>query len=98
MMAAALSSGRMEDKFKFSSPGDMHIGPSSPELDALTDVDQMCVARVRPLVRIYSVRTGQVAYVGQVVNLEQEVKTRCDNIPPRQMELPILRIIRPTRE
>ena len=86
------------DKFTLSSANDMHIGPSFQELDALTEEEQMCVARVRPLVQIYSVRTGQVAYVGHVVNLEQKVKKRYDNLPPHPRELPILLISRPTRE
>ena len=88
----------MGDKIKFTASDDMYIGPSFPELDALTDVEQMCVARARPHVQIYSVRTGQEAYVGHVVNLEQEVKKRYDNLPPRPRELPILLTIRPTRE
>ena len=75
----------------------MYIGPSFPELNALTHVEQMCVARVHPLVQIYSVRTGQVAYVGHVVNLEQKVKKWYDNLPPHPRELPILLISRPTR-
>ena len=84
------------DKFKFKAPDDMYIGPSSPELDALTDSEQIGVARVRPLVQIYSVRTGEVAYIGHHVNLDPKVATRYDKIPPRPRELHILRIIRPT--
>ena len=83
---------------KFTESNNMYIGPSFSELNALTHVEQMCVARVRPLVQIYSVRTGQVAYVGHVVNLEQKVRKWYDNLPPHPRELPILFIRRPTRE
>ena len=66
----------------------MYIGQSFPEPNCLADVEQMCVARVRPLVQVYSVRSGQKAYVGHVVNLEQKVDTWYKDLPPRQRGAP----------
>ena len=58
----------------------------------------MCVARAHPLVQICSVRTGKVAYVGHVVNSDQKVKRRYDNLPPHPKGPRILLTIRPTGE
>ena len=75
----------------------MHAVRSFPELNCLAAVDQMCVALVRPPVQVYSVRSGQEAYVGHVVNLEQNVASWYDALPPHPRGLPVLLISRPTR-
>ena len=75
----------------------MYLGPSSHELNCLADFERMCVARVRPIVQVYSARSGQTAYVGHVANLVQKVGKWRDNLPPNPMGLPILLISRPTR-
>ena len=81
-----------------SKENDMDIGPSFPELSALTEIESMLAARVHPLVQVWTVRTGQAAYVGHVVNLEQRVAKFFDNLPISPREVPILLIRRPTRE
>ena len=50
------------------------MGPSFPELDTLTEIEHMLVARVRPLVQIRTVRTGLAAYIGRIANLEKKVE------------------------
>ena len=81
-----------------TAANNMYVGQSFPELNCLADVEQMCVARARPIVRVYSVRSGEKAYVGHVVNLEQKVATWYENLPPRPKNLPVLFISRPAME
>ena len=76
----------------------MNIGPSFDELNCLTDVEQMLVARAHPIVQVWAIRTGQSAYVGHVVNLQQKVVEFFSNLPPNPKDLPTLLIRRPTRE
>ena len=76
----------------------MYLGPAVPELNCLPDIGRMCVARVHPIVQVYSARPGQTAYVGLVLDLVQKVDKRCDNLPPRPTDLHILLISRPATE
>ena len=62
----------------------MYLGPSFPELDFLTDVERMLVARVHPTAHVYSARSGRTAYVGLVVNIRNNVGKWYDNLPPNQ--------------
>ena len=60
----------------------MEIGPSSPEMDSLKEIESMLVAICRPLAQIWALRTGQTAYRGHVVNLEQRAHKFFANPPP----------------
>ena len=56
-----------------TTENDTDIGPAHPDLAALSAIESMLVARVRPLVQDWAVRAGQLVYVGHIVNLEQKV-------------------------
>ena len=59
----------------------------------------MLVARVHPLVQVFTLYpSGQLGYVGHIVNLEQRAVEFLEAIPPPPENLPILLIRRMTRE
>ena len=59
----------------------------------------MLLARVHPLEQVFTLYpSGQLGYVGQIVNLEQKSVEFLEAIPPPPEELPILLIRRMTRE
>ena len=84
-----------DDPSYLKEANDLYFGQSFPELNILTECDQMCVSRARALAQVYSVRSGKTAYVGHDVNLEQKGTSWYENHPPRPRELPVLPIIRP---
>ena len=59
----------------------MDICPSFPELDGLTEIESMLLAIYRPLTQIWTLRTGQTAYRGHVVNLEHRTRKFFPNSP-----------------
>ena len=64
---------------------------------ALSDFEEMVLARVHPLVQVYSIpRTGELAYVGHVCNFRQNVRRFMKDLPVRPAEMPIV-LIQPRR-
>ena len=56
----------------WTSANGAHLGRRFPEIDALIDVEAMLLARVHPLISVFTVQpSGQHAYRGHVCNLEQ---------------------------
>ena len=84
--------------YHLTAQNNMSLGPSFDALNCLTDIERMLVARVHPIVQVYTARTGQTAYVGHVVNLRNNVDKWYDNLPPHPRDLPIILVSRPTRE
>ena len=63
----------------------MALGDTFPALDALTDVEAMLVARVHPLVQVFTLYpSGQLGYVGHIVNLEQKAVEFLEAAPRRR--------------
>ena len=82
-----------------TAANNMSLGGTFPELDALTDIEAMLLARVHPLVQVFTLYpSGQLGYVGHIVNLEQKSVEFLEAIPPPPKDLPILLIRRMTRE
>ena len=73
-----------DDPHTLSAANEMSIGPSFPELDCLTEIESMLAAIYHPLTQIWTLRTGQAAYRGHVVNLEQRAHKFFANLPPRR--------------
>ena len=70
------------DPLTLSAENEMDIGQSFPELDCLTEIESMLVAIYHPLTQIWTLRTGQTAYHGHVVNLEQRTHKFFFQPPP----------------
>jgi hypothetical protein len=55
--------------------------PISPELQGLTQVEEMLVARALPIMRVYIRPGGQRGYSGHCVNLPQHVDELASSLP-----------------
>ena len=63
----------------------------APELEELTDFEEMVLALVHPLVQVYSVpSTGELAYVGHVCNFRQRVSKFLSSLPTLPVDMPFV--------
>ncbi|CAN0456677.1 unnamed protein product, partial [Ascophyllum nodosum] len=46
----------------FSADSDMNPGYVPPQLEGMTQVEQMLIAKVAPIMRVYRLKGGQYAY------------------------------------
>eukprot|EP00969_Alexandrium_andersonii_P280391 12396075-Alexandrium_andersonii.AAC.1 len=78
----------------------MDLGGRVPDaLKRLTDFEEMLVARVHPLVQVYTLHpSGQTAYVGHIVNYRQRVVEWVRQLPVSPGDAPIILVRRKTRE
>ncbi|KAK3933276.1 ATP-dependent DNA helicase [Frankliniella fusca] len=51
----------------------LRIGEVPPELDNLSFIEQLVIARVHPVVSVYRLKSGQRAFSGHVINFRQDV-------------------------
>jgi DNA replication protein DnaC len=66
-----------------------------PALAQLTDMEEMLISLVHPLVQVYSIpRTGELAYVGHICNFRQDVKAFMRSIPMDPSKIPFV-MVRP---
>ena len=73
--------------------------PVPPELAALTDFEEMLVSRIHPLLQVFTLfPSGQLAYVGHIVNLRQHSVEWIQDLPLRPEDVPIVLVRRRTRE
>ena len=64
------------------------------ELQNLTQVEEMLIARAFPVMNIYcKPRGGQMAYKGHVITSPSDVQTVADTLPNCPEDLPIIRLI-----
>ena len=64
---------------KFSSENDMIPGPVPIALQGLTEIEEMLIARVFPVMQVYTrPRGGQRSYKGHVLNLPHNVQKVVD--------------------
>ena len=75
---------------KFSTANDMHPGPVPECLQNLTQVEEMLIARVSPIMYIYRKHGGQRGYKGHVLNLTQDIQSLLDKLPQAVSKLPVL--------
>ena len=77
---------RDPEKRDILAPSDnMYIGPSFTEIDALNEIESMLVAIYHPLAQVRTLRPGQTAYVGHVVNLQQKCHRFFSKLPLRRL-------------
>ena len=98
-----LSSNRNRDKYnclrcatdkgqpkKFSRENKMVPSPVPPELQGLTLIEEMFIARVLPLIHLYVKPGGQRRYSGHCINLPQNVSELVQTLPRYPTELSII--------
>ena len=57
----------------YSDGNNMDPGPVPPALQELTQVEEMLVSPVMPMMSVYRLPHGQIGYGGHVINLPQDV-------------------------
>ena len=75
---------------KFSKANNMHPGSVPECLQNLTQVEEMLIARVSPIMYVYRKHGGQRGYKGHVLNLSQDIQSLLDKLPQSVSNLPIL--------
>ena len=60
------------------------------QLKGLTQVEEMLISRVCPIMRIYRKHGGQRGYKGHVLNLPQDVQSFLNRLPSQVADLPVL--------
>ena len=60
------------------------------QLKGLTQVEEMMISRVYPIVRIYRKHGGQRGCKGHVLNLSQDVQRFLNRLPSQVADLPVL--------
>jgi hypothetical protein len=72
----------------------MISSPIPPELQGLTQVEEMLVARALPIMRVYIKPGGQRGYSGHCVNLPQHVDELASSLPryPKDLSVIIVKI------
>ena len=67
-------------------------------LAELTDLEEMVISLVHPLVQVYTIpSTGELAYVGHVCNFRQHVSEFLETLPVRPKDMPFV-LVRPRRK
>ncbi|CAB4033970.1 Hypothetical predicted protein, partial [Paramuricea clavata] len=75
---------------KFSAENDMDPGIVPEQLTGLTQVEEMLISRVCPIMRVYRKHGGQRGYKGHVLNVPQDIQSFLNRLPSRVADLPVL--------
>ena len=68
----------------------MDPGEVPEELQGLTEIEEMLIARIFPIVSVYCLRGGQYAYRGNVINFPQDVMEFASHLPRNPSSLDVL--------
>ena len=68
----------------------MDPGLVHQQLQGLTQVEEMLIARVCPIMSMYRKHGGQRGYRGHVLNLPQDIQSFLNRLPSQASDLPIL--------
>ena len=84
------------DKHKvklYSCANNMHPDPVPPELQGLSQVEEMLISAVMPMMALYRLPYGQYGYSGHVLNLPQDVSSTATSLPhlPSELDIVIVR-------
>ena len=74
----------------YSADNGMDPRPVSPELLELTQVEEMLISSVMPIVSLYHLSHGQFGYSGHIINLPQDVATFVKTLPRSPSQLDVL--------
>ena len=75
---------------KFSSNNDMNSGEVPEELQGLTELEEMLIARVFSVMLVYRLREGQHGYYGNVINFSQDVQEFTTHFSQNSSSLDVL--------
>lgn len=75
---------------KFGAENDMDPGIVPEQLKGLTQVEEMLISRVCPILRVYRKHGGQRGYKGHVLNLPQDIQSFLNRLPSQVADLPVL--------
>ena len=75
---------------KFSAENNMIPSPVPKELQGLTQIEEMLIARAFPVISVYTKPGGQRAYKGHCINFPQDIQELADTLPRYPKELPII--------
>ena len=78
----------------FSADYDMDHGDVPPHLEGMTQVEQMLIAKVAPIMRVYYLKGGQYAHGGQFANIPQDVTGFTTSLPRLAADIPVLVVSR----
>ena len=73
-----------------SSGNDMDPGIVREQLRGLTQVEEMLISRVCPIMQVYRKHGGQRGYKGHVLNLPQDIQSFLNRLPARVADLPVM--------
>lgn len=75
---------------KFSEENNMDPGDVPEELRDLTEIEEMLIAQVFPVMSVYRLRGGQLGYRGHVINFPQDVQEFTTRLPRYPSSLDVL--------
>ena len=77
----------------YSESNNMDPGPVPPALQELTQVEEMLISPVMPMMSVYRLPHGQLGYSGHVINLPQDVASFVSSLPrhPSSLDLVVIR-------
>ena len=75
---------------KFSAQNSMVPAQVPKELQGLTQIEEMLIARAFPVISVYTKPGGQRAYKGHCINFPQDIQKLADTLPRYPKELHII--------
>ena len=75
---------------KFSKENSMIPCPVPPQLQGLTQTEEMLIARALPLMRVYIKPGGQRGYSGHCINLPQNINDLASSLPRYPKDLSVI--------
>ena len=79
-----------QDPKRFSQENNMIPSPVPKELQELTQIEEMLIARALPLMRVYVKPGGQRGYSGHIINLPQDISELAESLPRYPKNVPYL--------
>ena len=78
----------------YSADNGMDPGLVPPELQGLTQVEEMLISSVMPIMSLYHLPHGQFGYSGHIINLPQDIATFTNTLPRNPSQLDVLLVRR----
>ena len=77
----------------YSSDNGMDPGPVPPQLQGFTQVEEMLISAIMPIMTVHRLPQGQYGYRGHVVNLPQQIEAFATSLPrlPSDLDVVIVR-------
>ncbi|XP_057843827.2 uncharacterized protein LOC131053226 [Cryptomeria japonica] len=79
-----------KNEHRFSASNNMDPGPQPLELANLTQIEEMLIARVNPILQVTHATRGQCKYKGHTISFPQEVREIAKILPHQIKDLPII--------